>query len=171
MKVINLYGGPGSGKSTTAALVFSSLKLRGINCELIQEYAKELTWEERLENFDDELYIFAEQRHRLIRLKDKVDYVVTDCPLLMKLSYIPEDALEIPFIDLVIKAHNEFDNMEIFVNRVKPYLAKGRTQTEDEAKLKDHQILGYLKQYTRKYSIVNGDGQAAINVLKELFLN
>ena len=41
-KVLNLYGGPGVGKSTGAAYIFSMLKLAGINCELVREYAKEL---------------------------------------------------------------------------------------------------------------------------------
>lgn len=43
--VINLFGGPGSGKSTGAAYIFSQLKMKGINCELITEYAKDKTWE------------------------------------------------------------------------------------------------------------------------------
>lgn len=40
---VNLYGGPGSGKSTTAAGVVSQLKLLSINAELVTEYAKDLT--------------------------------------------------------------------------------------------------------------------------------
>jgi adenylate kinase family enzyme len=39
-KVINLFGGPGCGKSTLAARIFSILKLKDISCELINEYAK-----------------------------------------------------------------------------------------------------------------------------------
>lgn len=41
MKVINLFAGPGSGKSTTCAGVFSKLKLAGVNCEMALEYAKD----------------------------------------------------------------------------------------------------------------------------------
>lgn len=32
MKIINLFGGPGSGKSTTAAFIFSQLKINNISC-------------------------------------------------------------------------------------------------------------------------------------------
>lgn len=35
MIVINFFAGPSSGKSTTAAYVFSQLKLNGISCEYI----------------------------------------------------------------------------------------------------------------------------------------
>lgn len=41
MNVINLFAGPGSGKSTTCAGVFNKLKLAGINCEMALEYAKD----------------------------------------------------------------------------------------------------------------------------------
>lgn len=40
--VINLIGGPGSGKSTTAAGLFFRMKSMGVRCELVTEYAKEL---------------------------------------------------------------------------------------------------------------------------------
>lgn len=43
--VVNLFGGPGVGKSTGAAKVFSELKLLGVNCELVGEFAKDKTWE------------------------------------------------------------------------------------------------------------------------------
>ena len=39
--VVNLIGGPGSGKSTTAAGLFYNLKKLGINCEMALEYAKD----------------------------------------------------------------------------------------------------------------------------------
>lgn len=37
LKVINLIAGPGAGKSTTAAGVFSRLKFNDINCELVTD--------------------------------------------------------------------------------------------------------------------------------------
>jgi hypothetical protein len=38
--VVNLFGGPGTGKSTTASGVFYHLKRDNRNVELVQEYAK-----------------------------------------------------------------------------------------------------------------------------------
>jgi hypothetical protein len=38
--LVNLYAGPGTGKSTMAANVFSELKWMGVNCELALEFAK-----------------------------------------------------------------------------------------------------------------------------------
>ena len=47
MIVINLWGAPSSGKSTGASYLFSELKLKGYNVELVTEFAKDLTWEEK----------------------------------------------------------------------------------------------------------------------------
>ena len=41
--VVNLYGGPGAGKSTAALQLVAELKKRGINADYVSEYAKELT--------------------------------------------------------------------------------------------------------------------------------
>jgi adenylate kinase family enzyme len=38
MLVVNLWGGPGSGKSTGACYIFAQLKLLGVNCEYVSEY-------------------------------------------------------------------------------------------------------------------------------------
>ena len=53
-KVINLFGASGCGKSTGAAYIFSQLKLHGISCELVPEYAKDKVWEGNEEIFKPE---------------------------------------------------------------------------------------------------------------------
>ena len=53
----NIYGGPGSGKSTSAAGVFSLLKTHGVNAELVTEFAKDLVWEGRDVTLDNQPYI------------------------------------------------------------------------------------------------------------------
>ena len=40
-KVINICGGPGTGKSTIATGVYSKLKIHSIDCELACEYDKQ----------------------------------------------------------------------------------------------------------------------------------
>ena len=79
--VVNLFGGPGSGKSTGAAYIFSQLKMAGINCELITEYAKDKTWEKNMTALDCQEYILGKQSYRMKRCADKVDVIVTDSPL------------------------------------------------------------------------------------------
>lgn len=40
--VINFFGGPGCGKSTMASRLFSELKSKGVKCEYVTEYAKDV---------------------------------------------------------------------------------------------------------------------------------
>ncbi len=141
--IINFYGGPGSGKSTMAARVFAELKERKHNAELVTEFAKDLTWQESFGVLDNQLYVFAKQYHRLWRLKDKVDIVVTDSPLVFSLVY---GKTSDTFKQLVKEEFNKFDNINIFLQRVKEYQPKGRSQTEEEAKLID----GVIKYQMRE---------------------
>ena len=39
--VVNLFGGPGTGKSTMMAGIFAKLKSLGYDCEMCVEFAKE----------------------------------------------------------------------------------------------------------------------------------
>ena len=130
-KIINLYGGPGTGKSTTAAGLFSAMKRLGINCELVTEVAKDLVWEDSLETLNDQLYVSACQCHRIKRLLGKVDYVITDSPILLGIYY---DSSKSPELEAVlVKTHNSLDTIDIFIKRTKPYKEAGRLQSEAEA--------------------------------------
>ena len=136
--VINLIGGPGTGKSTIAAGLFHELKKQGVNCELALEFAKDKVYEESFKTMDDQIYVFAKQYHKQWRLKGKVDVIITDSPLLISLHYMKEKSKY--FNDLVIEQYNKFDNMLYFLHREGNYQTEGRMQTEDEAKLIDLSI-------------------------------
>ena len=53
--VINLIGGPCSGKSTIASGVFHEIKKMNINAELALEFAKDKVWEESFRTIDDQI--------------------------------------------------------------------------------------------------------------------
>lgn len=141
MKVVNFYGGPGSGKSTMAARVFSELKEHGVNAELVTEFAKDLTWQESMKVLDNQIYVFAKQFHRVWRLQDKVDFIVTDSPLMCSLIY---GTTSETFKRLVVEEFNKFDNVNVYLQRVKKYNPAGRSQTEVEATKLDERTLRTL---------------------------
>ena len=76
-KVINLFGNPGSGKSTTASYLFSEMKALGIEVELVTEVAKDLVWDEDWKRLNNQVYIFSTQLQRIDRLVGKVEYIIT----------------------------------------------------------------------------------------------
>ena len=57
MIVINLFGGPSSGKTTMAAGLFRLLKTMNKKVELVQEFAKDLVWENNLGKLSDQFYV------------------------------------------------------------------------------------------------------------------
>lgn len=149
MKLINFYAGPGTGKSTTAAQVFAGLKKKGYNVELVTEFAKELTWHDRHRTLTDQLYVTSKQHHNIYMLKDKVEYIVTDSPILLGLYYNKLNPTPMPnsFNHLLLDLWNEYDSIDIFLNRSKDYNPKGRNQTENEAKEIDTAIKRLLLEY------------------------
>lgn len=137
-KIVNLYSGPGTGKSTMCAALFAEFKFSGVDCEMATEYAKDLVWQKSFKTLECQPYVFGKQLHRLARLNGQVDYVITDSPLLLSLVYDKDKSQE--FINYALKEYNKFDNINIFLIREKKYNPNGRMQTESEAKLKDKEI-------------------------------
>jgi hypothetical protein len=152
--VVNLLGGPGSGKSTMAASVFSELKWRDINCELAPEYAKDLVWEKRHKTFEDQIYIFGKQHHRIFRLLGQVSVVITDSPLLLTPVYDGERRELLA--NLAVAEFNRCNNLNFFINRKKAYNPIGRNQDLDGAKVKDDEIKACLTKYNINYYSVDG---------------
>jgi tRNA uridine 5-carbamoylmethylation protein Kti12 len=146
MKLINLYGGPGTGKSTTAAQIFATLKKRGYNAELVTEFAKDLTWHSRHETLKDQLYILGKQHHKIFMLKDQVDYIVTDSPIILSSYYNKLHGNMFPesFNKLVLDIWAMYDSFDIMLKRSKSYNPKGRSQTEEDAKKIDGGIENML---------------------------
>ena len=149
-QIINLFGGPGAGKSTMAAAIFAELKIRGYSIELVTEYAKDLVWERRYNTLKNQIYVLGKQLHRIIRLteENKVDIVITDSPIILSGIYYKERSnIPLPreFEDLVIKVFNSFCNINFFVKRNEHiYESKGRLESLDEAIAIDSKIKDFL---------------------------
>lgn len=149
MLVVNLFAGPGAGKSTTAAGVFHLLKLRGVSAELVSEFAKECAWEGRDGPLRCQPYVFGEQLWRIERLRDRgVDVVVTDSPVLLSAVYAPPGTPPC-FVQAVREYHWQQDALDVFLRRAKRYDPRGRYQTADEASELDGRILEALRLGTR----------------------
>ncbi len=161
--VINLFGGPGTGKSTTAAGVFHQLKLQGVNCEMALEYAKDKVWEESSQVLDNQLYVFGKQYHRIWRLLGKVDMVICDSPLLNSILYY-QDTNEY-FPKMVAYEHAQMNNLNVLLKRVKDYNPAGRLQDEDKAKHLDLDIQEILESVDPHYRHIPADQDAVEKIV------
>lgn len=148
LTVINFFGGPGCGKSTTATAVFSRMKRLNYKVEFVHEVAKDFVWEKWSQIFGEQDYIFAHQ-HRLLRrlISHDIDYAVTDSPILLSLFYLPEDFPD-SFKPFVLDVFNSYNNINIYLKRSEQiqYFQTGRNETLEQAKEKDQMILAFFEQ-------------------------
>lgn len=153
-KIVNLLGGPGCFKSGAAAFIFYMLKKLGKNVELVTEYAKDLTYMEDWRKLRNQLHILDEQYHRQTIALGKVEYIITDSPLLLTLIYNKEG----PTVNkLALEKFNEFNNVNFFLVRSKNYSKLGRTQSLSEAIEIDNKIYGILAEHDIPFRIVKSE--------------
>lgn len=175
-KIINLLGGPGTGKSTTAARVFAELKQFHVKCELVTELAKDIVWEETHKLLDNQLWLFSEQFRRQWRLLDKVDFVITDSPLIMYPVYLEilqeklppslkfshsyflhtsnffkATFLEFRNLNFILERYYDIDDGKIVYPT---YSNKGRTQDIDQALELDFKIQFQLEDLSLPFSVI-----------------
>lgn len=155
--VINLFGAPGAGKSTGAAYIFSELKQRGVNAELVTEFAKDKTWEGNTLALSCQEYVFGKQSYRLARCRDDVDVIITDSPLPLGIIYNTNPALGRPFNEVILNVFNTYDNVNFFIKRDKVYNPKGRSQIEAESDALAEDILHMLDYHHIDYDVVEGN--------------
>lgn len=157
MKVLNMFGGPSAGKSTAAAGLFYKMKLNHMSVELVSEYAKKLLYAGRLDQMlDQQEYIFAKQNHLLHTLRDRVDYVITDSPLLLSNVYASDDwACVKPFRELVTATFHTYDNINLVLQRPEaPFEKEGRRHNEEESLAIDQSVIKILEDASAQYVYV-----------------
>lgn len=158
-RIINIYGGPCIGKSTTAAFLYYLFKKNKLRVELIQEYVKEWAWEERKIKPFDQIYFFAKQVRKESMLFDKVDYVITDSPVLLSLCYIkrvcdPEIASgleETAKAFYNVSPRHNVQHTHVVLKRTGEFNLNGRFHSEEESIKLDSEIVNLLKSFGFDY--------------------
>ena len=168
---IQLFGGPGTGKSTTAAGLFYKMKSKDYKVEYIQEYAKELTFGKDFTKLGDQVLILGEQHHRMHRLKDQVDFLIHDSPFVMGLSYLVEDP-HVPkdiYADLITTMFKSYNNINIFLERnvdELTYQEYGRSQSLEQAIEKDAEIKKILNDNDIPFITVKMGSKSIKKIMK-----
>ncbi len=160
--IINLYGGPGTGKSTTMALVYAGMKLRGQEVEMAPEWVKIPVWAGNLDVLEDQLYITAKQNHILNRLYGRVEVIVTDAPLLQGLVYCQNPTVQ----EVIRESVRCYRNEHVFLNRVKPFRQRGRVQDEGKSLRLDFEIESMLTEEVESFVTIPADENAAAAIMQ-----
>lgn len=165
---VNAFGSPGSGKSTLCAYIFARLKMLGINCELVTEFAKDKTWEKNFSALSNQVYVFAKQYFRMDRCAGQVDVIITDSPLALSPYYNRDPDIHKPLCELAVRISNKFNNLNYFIKRVKKYNPVGRNQTEDESNKIAVDLKNMLKDYNIPYVEIDGDLLSADKIVDDV---
>ena len=152
--VVNLIGAAGSGKSTLASEIFAKLKREGYNCEYVPEFVKKSVYENNMTILNNQLVILANQYYNMDILRDKVNIIVTDSPIILSIFYnqnnhSKENTFKIPdeiFKKLILYIHGTFDNLNFFIVRNHEYKREGRYQDEDQVKLEEAKLMNMMNK-------------------------
>jgi hypothetical protein len=166
--IVNLFAGPGTGKSTTCAGIFFALKNLQVDCEIAHEYAKDLVWEKRTKTFENQIYLFAKQYHRIFTLLGQVDVVITDCPILLSPVYDTE--ARSTFEKLVVEEHNKMWNYNVFLKRKKKYNKVGRLHNEEQATEIDMKVLDVLDRNNQCYEVFDATPEGRDAIVKKIMM-
>ena len=148
-KIINLFGGPGIGKSTQASGLFTEMKKHHLNVEYTYEFPKEVAWEGNISQLKDQFFITANQHRNISRLYGKVDYIIVDSPIVLGCFYeqrygdgYPASFYEMTgFSNFLWDLFKQYDNINILLKRNdEAYNTNGRLQDLQEAKEIDKDI-------------------------------
>lgn len=155
--VVNFLGEPSCGKSTAATYVFSKLKMLGISCEYVSEFAKDKVYEENETVVRHQEYVFGKQSFKIDRVTGKVDVIITDSPLILSALYNNDDSLGEHFNDVVLHKFNTYENHNYLLTRKHEYEDKGRFQNEEQSKELRKDLKSLLNKYNIDFSTIDSD--------------
>lgn len=169
--VVNLFGGPGVGKSTLAMRLASDLKMLHVETEYVSEYAKDLVYENR--SLTDQIMIFAEQNRRIKRLTNPdsgVKVVICDAPILLSVAYEEfrrDKGFYVKsehFAPFMVDVFNGYKNLNILLKRdaEDDYSIVGRKESAEESEKVDRIITNVLNRYHIPYMVKSRDARKDI---------
>lgn len=150
--VINAFAGPGAGKTTSCLEIAEKLKKQGFVTEYVQEYAKELVYDNHLTmldgHYEHQFAILNEQMKRINRLYGKVDFIVTDSQILLNNTYLNEDKntkVYSAYTDCVNKLYGLYNNFNYFVERdTSAFEKEGRIHNLEQSIAIDNELKNML---------------------------
>jgi deoxyadenosine/deoxycytidine kinase len=174
-RIINLFGGPGIGKSSIAAGLTYKLKKQHITCDNPYEFPKLLAWDENHSAIRDQLFVLANQHRGIVKSFGKVDYIILDSPILLSLVYkneyrsndYPATLYGDSFDKMVLDIYNKYENINIVLDRSEGnHNNIERYQDLDESKKLDTTIENVLISNGLPYHKVKVDSNTVKNILK-----
>jgi len=154
--IINMFGSPNSGKSTTAAALFAEMKKQGKDVELTSEYVKKWAWRRMQIQPLDQYYFFGQETQNVSRLLGNVDYIIQDSPFWLAGFYLWKRTKDTVLLDLCTNLMKDIELtghnfINVYLNTSFDYVGEGRYETQKQAKLISEEIQMFLNLYKIPY--------------------
>jgi deoxyadenosine/deoxycytidine kinase len=180
-KIINLFGGPGIGKSSIASGLVYKLKKNHISCDNPYEFPKLLAWDENFSAIQDQLYVLANQHRGIVKSYNKVDFIILDSPILLSLVYkniyngdsYPSTLYNDSFEKLILDLHSKYNNINIFLKRNTSKFNHNpveRYQDLEESMKIDNKIKNILDNNNIPYTEINVGKKTVNKIIKDILL-
>lgn len=179
-KIINLFGGPGIGKSTQAAGLYTEMKRHHMSVEYTYEFPKEVAWEGNISQLKDQFFITANQHRNISRLYGKVDYIIVDSPIILGCFYTKRYGDGYPssfyswssFDKFLWELFGQYENINILLKRNnETYDPNGRMQDLIEAQEIDADIKETLEINSVRFKEFKVDNDTAFNIFNYIKAN
>tara|TARA_B110000444_G_C18833619_1_gene594652 strand:+ start:2056 stop:2592 length:537 start_codon:yes stop_codon:yes gene_type:complete len=176
-KIINLFGGPGIGKSSISAGLTYTLKKKHISCDNPYEFPKLLAWDENHSAIRDQLFVLANQHRGIVKSYGKVDYIILDSPIILSLTYknyyksvlYPSTLYGDTFDKMLLEIHNQYNNINIVLVRGDGiHNDNERYQDLTQSVELDKVIEDSLKRHNLPYYKIKVDDNTLTNILNLL---
>lgn len=147
-KVINIIGAPCSGKTTAAFEKCAELKKQGYSVYYVSEVATDLILAGKQEALKNQKMLFKHQLARQMRAWRKVDYIVTDCPLLLNIVYARFNRVSSPEFEKEVRdANKQFRNEYVYLeHNPMRYSTRNRVHDESQARVIDDIVKDVLAE-------------------------
>lgn len=179
--IINFFGGPGIGKSTQSADLFSVMKKHHMDVELTFEFPKIIAWEENYSSIKDQFYITANQHRNITRLYGKVKYILVDSPIILGLVYkdrynetpeYPATFYDDSYDNFILTLFKKYNSLNIFLKRNdETFDQNGRFQDLNESKEIDNEIKQKLIDNQIEFVEFNVNENTSLDIFKYITKN
>lgn len=132
--------------------ITARLKRKGINAEYVSEFAKDKLYENNGEVFKHQEYLFGKQSFKMGRVRNKVQVMVVDSPLILCIVYNNNEIIGEYFNKTVLNVFDSYTNRNYLLTRKHTYEDKGRFQNEEEALKVRKQIINALDEMNISYN-------------------
>jgi nicotinamide riboside kinase len=183
MKRIGFCGGPSTGKTTIARELTNKLGLMGYNCDNITEYAR-FHINQCIAHFGkfeceplDQVILFENQLKSELSVSKKLDYIITDSPIFMGLSFLyrsldlnnyKHKKYYMDYYEKLIELRDFYDYIFFIPNEFKLVDDGTRVENDRDSIELGESIKSYLKFHQIPFTEVSGTVEERIKTCFEV---